>query len=95
MQHRTWTHSLWIPLSLLILDYLNNDFLLSIFLKTIYIGLFLHIIEDSLTVSGVRIFYPLSFKLRLAKFNTNSEKHSFIFDIFSVILVLSFVYFIF
>ncbi len=92
LKHRGITHSIWPILLLIFLDLEVNDYLISIFLKIIYFALIFHVIEDSFTVSGVNFFYPLNFRLKLAKFKSNSKTHIIFFDLLSFFLVVFFFY---
>ncbi len=68
-KHRTTTHSLFFVGIFFLFGY----FLLKLF-YLIGLAIFLHIIEDCFTVSGVPIFYPLSNKaLKIPVINT--RKH--------------------
>jgi membrane-bound metal-dependent hydrolase YbcI (DUF457 family) len=92
LRHRGLTHSIWPILVLVFLDLKIKEYLISIFLKIIYFALIFHILEDSLTISGVNFLYPLNFRLRLAKFRSNSNLHSLFFDIVSLFSILLFFY---
>jgi membrane-bound metal-dependent hydrolase YbcI (DUF457 family) len=91
LKHRGLTHSLYIPLILIYLDYLIKDFLLSFFIKILYFSVILHVLEDSITKSGVPIAYPLRYKIRIPLFSTRSKKHSIIIKMCSIILIILFV----
>ena len=54
VRHRTWTHTIWIILILLILSYVNTCFIWLAY------GYFLHIFYDSLSKGGICWFYPIS-----------------------------------
>jgi inner membrane protein len=93
-KHRTITHSLWIPFLLLIVDIyqlINNQILVSL-IRVIYLALILHILEDSLTKTGVDLFYPLKVKLKVPIFSTSNEKDSIIIKIISLFLFLIFIF---
>ncbi len=91
-KHRTVTHSIWIPIILFFLaEFFFFNFYLIIFLRIIYLSLFLHILEDACTVSGVRIFYPFSFSLRFFKLSTNSTIHFYFLEILAYFGVFLFV----
>jgi inner membrane protein len=91
-KHRTVTHSIWIPFVLFYFaEYFFLNFYLVIFLRVIYLSLILHILEDSCTVSGVRIFYPLNFNLRFFKFSTNSTIHFYFLEILAYFVAFLFV----
>jgi len=54
IKHRTITHSLYFPAIFFILGILFNN----IYLLAIGYGALLHLIGDSLTITGVPLFYP-------------------------------------
>lgn len=92
-KHRTITHSVWFPLIFLFLaEYFFVNIFLILFFRVLYIAIFLHIIEDSLTLSGVRIFYPFDFKLKLFRFNTNSIIHFYLLEFLAYFIIILFVF---
>jgi len=67
LKHRTYTHSIFFPLIILIGGFFNPIFYFMAF------GAFMHILEDFITNSGVPLFYPFvkrRFGIRL--FDTGS-----------------------
>ncbi len=95
LKHRTITHSIWIPVILIYFSefYLSGYYLLKTFLRIVYMSLLLHIFEDTFTVMGVRLFYPLNINFRLFRFRTNSYSHSCVLNITAVIIISLFIYF--
>ena len=87
-KHRTFTHTFWIPFSLILLDLfvLDNGFL-KLIVRIFYMSLLLHILEDSLTKTGVRPFYPEKFTLKIPIFSTNDDFHSFLIKMISLVLL--------
>lgn len=95
-KHRTITHSLFIPIVLYLISlYLIENIYLDKFLIILSLSLFLHIFEDSLTVSGVKLFWPIPLKIRFAKFSTNSEVHFILLELIGYAIFFSFFGFIF
>lgn len=54
IEHRTWTHAIWIPILLLMLSY---SYRLLIYLA---LGYVLHLFWDNLSTCGVCFFYPFT-----------------------------------
>ena len=79
--HRQITHSLFLPLIFFLFYFVFRKYFFSYVFLILCFSIFLHIFEDCLTKSGVKIFYPFRFKLRLAKFNTFSEVHYLILNL--------------
>jgi len=95
-RHRTITHTLWIPLLLAYLDLFdlfNEKF--EAILRVLYLSLILHILEDSLTKTGVKLFYPLDLKLKIPLFSTSKEADSLKIKTISFFLILIFILLIF
>ena len=92
-RHRTITHTLWIPLLLAYLDLFDlfNEKIETI-LRIIYLSLILHILEDGLTKTGVRLFYPLDLKLKIPLFSTNKEIDSLKIKTIAFFLILVFIF---
>lgn len=64
--HRTLTHSIWIPLTILAFSsafYFFKNKKLSLIFFMIFIGTSIHILIDSLTSPTVALLYPLSSRL--------------------------------
>ena len=61
LKHRTLTHSIFFPLILFLIIAFIPD-LDTFFVRGFIIGIILHIIGDTITVSGVPILYPISKK---------------------------------
>lgn len=57
--HRNFTHTLWIPLALLILWLFAPSFIQPVIMG-IFLGYTLHLIEDSFSVRGILWLYPLT-----------------------------------
>ena len=80
-KHRTTTHTIFVPIFFFIFGFYFQLF------HIISLAIFLHILEDSLTVSGVKIFYPLSdFELKIPLINT--RKHILEQKILSILFLL-------
>ncbi|HIQ50591.1 MAG TPA: hypothetical protein EYH54_01305 [Nautiliaceae bacterium] len=94
LKHRGLTHSIYFPIFLIYLDYITEDFLVSFFLKTLYLSILLHILEDSLTKTGVSIVYPLNFKFKIPIFSTNNNIHSFLIKIKAFLFIIIFLFFV-
>ena len=62
--HRTYTHAIYIPCGLLLLSGIYSP------LKYLALGYFLHLVEDSMSKSGTKPFYPLSFRCALKLYRT-------------------------
>lgn len=91
-KHRTWTHTIYLPiLFLFIAEFFTYNFYVQIICRILYLTLSLHIIEDSFTVSGVRLFYPFNLKLRIAKFSTNSFFDYLILNLVGFGIIISFI----
>lgn len=88
IRHRTWTHSLitYGIVSLLIYMWDFNTFFF------FSLGYLSHILLDTLTVNGVKLFYPYyrSYGFRLIRTGATAEK--VINALFTVALVLMFIY---
>jgi hypothetical protein len=94
-KHRTITHTIWLPAILLIFDiYTNFNFFIEYILKILYIAIFLHLIEDSLTISGIKPLYPIPLKIKLFNFSTDSKIHFLFFQSLSYVILFSFFFFI-
>lgn len=91
--HRGATHSpIMTLLFLMLLDYLNNEFLIvadiKILLRPFYLGIASHIFLDFLTGGGVPIFMPFSKKrYSLTNFKTAGEFESIVFSIMMIYIV--------
>jgi len=90
LKHRGITHSIYLPIILIYLDLVTQDFLISFFLKILYFSIILHILEDSLTKSGVQLFFPLNYRLKIPIFSTKNKSHSFIIKIKSFVILITF-----
>lgn len=91
-KHRGITHSLWIPMVLFFIgEFLLND-IFSLVFRVVYLALFLHIIEDSFTISGVEIFYPFSFNFKVFNLNTSSFSHFWFLEFFAYLIGFLFVF---
>lgn len=71
----------WFILTLLLSVYLGN--LILFFSFGIFLGCFLHLLQDSFTVQGIKWFYPLNFKIKgkiktVSKFDQNYKKLRFL-----------------
>ena len=95
-KHRTITHTLFIPITLLYLQhrFLENEILIALTIS-FSLALILHIFEDSLTIAGIKLFWPIPITLRLAKFKTSSKLHHNILLIIGFIFIISFPYYYF
>ena len=93
-KHRTITHSIWFPLLFFCLgEFVFSEFILvSYSLRILYLALILHIFEDSLTVSGVELFFPFNFNFKLAKFSTDSFFDYWILNLIGFIFIFVFKY---
>ena len=92
-RHRTITHTIWLPTLLLLADiYMQSNFYTDSILRVLYIGIFLHLIEDSLTKSGIKPLYPLPLKFKLFDFSTNSKADITFVQLLSIMIVISFFY---
>ena len=100
-KHRTYTHSLVVLavfVALLLFAYFSIPESLHVLFLLVFVpivfGILFHILEDSFTVRGVPLFYPLSKKsYRLFRFNTNKTidvwlMRMVVFIIFSLLLLL-------
>ena len=92
-QHRGITHSIFIPTILFVLG--EFVFTSSLFLQTIfrifYLALFLHIFEDSLTIRGIRPFFPFSkASIQFKLINTSSATHFAILEIIAYLIAINF-----
>lgn len=80
-KHRTWTHSIWI----LIIEaattlYFYGSTLLFPFMLGITIGTFTHLLIDSFTKSGIKLFYGLSnrsYGIKLFRADNEGSNHLF------------------
>lgn len=71
----------WFILTLILSVYLGN--LILFFSFGIFLGCFLHLLQDSFTVHGIKWLYPLNFKIRgkiktISKFGYNYKKLKFL-----------------
>ncbi|MFW6009324.1 MAG: metal-dependent hydrolase [Nanoarchaeota archaeon] len=91
-KHRTITHSIWLPLFLLLLDIIFNfnNIIIDYSLRVFYIAIFLHIIEDATTKKGVKIFFPIPFNLRLFVFSTSSKINFLLIQLISYSIIFMF-----
>jgi membrane-bound metal-dependent hydrolase YbcI (DUF457 family) len=95
-KHRTITHSLFIPLAILIYVYLvQNNLYFEYFLISLSSALILHVFEDSLTIAGVQMFRPIQTKIKFANFRTASKFHNNILHVLGLIILLSFPFYYF
>lgn len=90
-KHRTITHSLFIPIAILISNYsyIENIFI-SHFLISLSLALILHILEDAMTIAGVKAFWPIPIKIRFASFKTASNFDNNILHILGLLILISF-----
>ncbi len=72
-------------------SYIDLILNLNIIFLMISIGIILHILEDSFTISGVRAFYPFNFKFRLLKFSTNSILDEIILNFIGFLIGIIFI----
>lgn len=94
-KHRNITHSIWFfGIFFYISEFFLKNKYLILFTKTIYLAIILHIIQDSFTKTGIKLFYPIKFKLKLANFSTNKNSHFLFFQILAYIICLIFIFFI-
>jgi len=93
-KHRTWTHAIYLPLFFLYLGEFIYVGDLQLIFRILYLAFFLHILEDSFTVSGVKLFYPIKFSFKLAKFNTNSNLHFHILNFMGIFIGVAFLFFV-
>lgn len=95
-KHRTITHSLFIPITLLIINYF---FIENIYTNYILISLstalILHVFEDCMTIAGVKLFWPIKINIRFANFRTASKFHNGILHILGIIILLTFPFYYF
>ena len=99
--HRTYTHSIFLPLLFLVLGnffYIRkkrSSFRFDLLFFVISFGIFIHIILDVLFSYGVRVFYPFSsylIGLDIFGFIPKSWNNTFLNVVDGVILVLWLVY---
>lgn len=93
-KHRTITHTIWIPLSLFLINkYINvkSNFIFENIIMILIIAILLHIFEDSLTISGVQPLFPIPIKIRLWNFNTSSQIHFFILEVIGYLIIFGFI----
>lgn len=89
IKHRTWTHSLLIYLLLAALIY-SFDPVGTLFFSFGYLS---HLILDSVTVSGVKWFYPFKKKsYRICKVKTGSRHEKLINSLIIVVLIFFILY---
>jgi membrane-bound metal-dependent hydrolase YbcI (DUF457 family) len=95
-KHRTITHSLFIPIILLTINYyLVETIYLSYFLISLSTALILHVFEDCMTIAGVKIFWPIPYNFRISNFRTASKFHNNILHVLGIIILLTFPFFYF
>lgn len=95
-KHRRITHSLWIPITFYIFSHylFHNNFFLQITFLIISLAILLHIIEDTFTIKGVDIFFPIPLNIRILKFNTHYKLHSYILETLACIIIIIFFLFL-
>ncbi len=92
-KHRTITHTLWLPILFFsVYFYFDLFFLFEDILLILGMAISLHILEDSLTVTGVQPFFPISLKFRFGDFSTSSTLHFIFLEIMSFLIVSSFIF---
>jgi membrane-bound metal-dependent hydrolase YbcI (DUF457 family) len=92
-KHRTYTHTIYIPLVLYYLSEVTFSMsLMQVLLRPFYLAIFLHILEDITTMSGVKILYPLPFNPKLKLMTTSSLKHTYITEIIAWCATFFFAY---
>ncbi|NQZ85635.1 MAG: metal-dependent hydrolase [Nanoarchaeales archaeon] len=95
-KHRTITHSLFIPIAILIsVNLLQYNIYLEYFLISVSSALILHIFEDCMTIAGVKIFWPIPIKVKLANFRTASNWDNTVLHIIGLLILLSFPFYYF
>ncbi|AYF92665.1 metal-dependent hydrolase [Apilactobacillus bombintestini] len=102
--HRTWSHSIWIPIMLLICAlYLsslsfshgisvNGTYVMEYLYYSIVLGYFLHEVEDSFSIEGIRWFYPLGDtrivrKKGLLKYKVGGTKEQIILIVATLLII--------
>jgi len=96
--HRGFAHSLWSLLIINIFLILPQTSLQKFptFINSFYnaivwginIGYISHLIGDSLTFSGIRLFYPINFKISFSLFRTGGLMERILFYVFNAINIM-------
>ena len=87
-KHRGLLHSLMIPLILLLLSFLiKKQPTLSLILISFSLGIISHIALDSLTPSGIPLFWPLPIRIK-GTFKTSSLKETLLFIAMLIVLIV-------
>ena len=92
-QHRGITHSIFIPVILLVFGefVFTQSIIIQTILRVFYLALFLHIFEDSLTIRGIKPFFPFSNQaIQFKLINTSSATHFVILEIIAYAMSINF-----
>ncbi len=89
-RHRTTTHTIWIPLILMIIAHNTDYYVIKVGILILALALILHIFEDSLTQNGVEPFLPIPIKIRFWNFSTTSHIHYVVLEFLAFLIGTSF-----
>lgn len=87
-KHRTYTHNIFVASILLVLYQLYNSFIYIL----IFNAIIFHIIEDAMTVRGVKPFLPINTKIKIMNFSTSNNYHSIVINLICLLLFALFLY---
>ena len=92
-KHRGITHSIFLPVFILFLAEFSfvDNLLIQTILRIFYIALFLHIFEDSLTIRGIKPFFPIPFgTIKFKIVNTGNAIHFILLELIAYLMMINF-----